>query len=82
MNDDECDSIRISFFWYVAEVTIGPCSVPIFPLRSHSLVCIENHLFIVRIGPTLNKEQGFIFRSDNSDCKCVYIYVPVLYDKL
>ena len=24
--------------------------------RSHSLVCIKNRLFIVRIGPILNKE--------------------------
>ena len=27
------------------------CSSPRYPLRSHSLVCIENHLFIVRAYP-------------------------------
>ena len=32
------------------------CSIPRCPLRSHSLVCIENHLFIVGIGPILDKE--------------------------
>ena len=48
------------------------CSSPRYPLRSHSLVCIENHLFIVGIGPILNKELGFIFRSDRSDRTCVY----------
>ena len=30
-------------------------SIPRFTLRSYSLVCIENHLFIVGIGPILNK---------------------------
>ena len=53
------------------------CSRPRFPLRSHSLICIENHLFIVGKGPILNKELGFIFRYD---C-CVYSYVSVLYNK-
>ena len=42
------------------------------PLRSHSLVCIKNQLFIVGIGPILNKELEFIFRSDRSDCTLVY----------
>ena len=37
------------------------------PLRSDSLVCIENHLYIVEIGPILNKELEFIFWSDCSD---------------
>ena len=58
---------------------LGTCSSPICPLRSHSLVCIENHLFIVGIGPILNKELEFIFRSD---CTCVYIYVSLIIDKL
>ena len=43
-------------------------SSPRCPLRSHSLVCIENHLFIIGIGPILNKELEFIYRSDCSDC--------------
>ena len=42
-------------------------SSPRCPLRSHSLVCIENHLFIVGIGPILNKELEFIYQSDRSD---------------
>ena len=46
-----------------------------------ALVCIENHLFIVGIGPILNKEFELIFRSDHSDRTYVYSYVSVLYDK-
>ena len=57
------------------------CSSPRFPLRSHYMVCIKNHLFIVGIGPILNTELKFIFRSDRSDSTCVYSYVSVLYDK-
>ena len=45
---------------------------PIFPLHSHSLVCIENHLFILGIGPILNEELKFIFRSDRYVRTCVY----------
>ena len=56
-------------------------SSPIFPLRSHSLVCIENHLLIVVIGPIINKELEFIFWSDCSDHTRVYTQVGVLYDK-
>ena len=48
------------------------CSSPRCPLHSHSLVCIENRLFIVGIGPILNKELEFIFQSDQSDRMCVY----------
>ena len=58
------------------------CSSPRCPLCSHSLVCIENHLFIVGIGPILNKELELIFRSDRSDRTCVYSRVSVLHDKL
>ena len=47
-------------------------SSPRCPLRSRFLVCIKNHLFIVGIGPIINKELGFIFRSNRSDCTCVY----------
>ena len=42
-------------------------SRPRCPLRSHYLVCTENHLFIVGIGPILNKELEFIFWYDRSD---------------
>ena len=45
---------------------------PRCPLRSHSLLCIESRLFIVGIGPILNKELKFIFRSEFSDCMYVY----------
>ena len=56
----------------------------IHKVRSHSLVCIENHLFIVGIGPILNKElepifdlialivRAFIVRY--LDCTINYIY--------
>ena len=44
-------------------------------VRSHSLVCSENCLLIVGIGPILNKELENIFRSDRSDCTYVYIQV-------
>ena len=49
------------------------CSSPRCTIRSHSLVCIKNHLFIVGIGTILNKELELIFRSDRSDHMCVYI---------
>ena len=48
------------------------CSSPRCPLRSHSLVCTENNLFIVGIGPILNKKIELIFRSDRSDRTYVY----------
>ena len=32
------------------DVSLKTWSIPIFPLRSHYLVCIENRLFIVGIG--------------------------------
>ena len=32
------------------------CSSPRSPLRSHSMVCSKNHLFIVGIGPICDKE--------------------------
>ena len=50
-------------------------SSPRYPLRSHSLVCTKNHLFIVGIGPIYNKELEFIYRSDRSDRTCVYSQV-------
>ena len=48
------------------------CSSPSRPVRSHSLVCSENSLLIVVIGPILNKELELIFRSDRSDRTYVY----------
>ena len=56
------------------------CSVLRCPLRSHSLVCTKNHLFIVGIVPTLNKEIEFIFLSDRSDRTCVYSQISLLQD--
>ena len=35
------------------------CSSPRCPLRSHSLVCSKNHLFIVGIGPICNSSNLF-----------------------
>ena len=37
------------------------CSSPRCPLCSNSMVCTENQLFIVGIGPIINKELEFIF---------------------
>ena len=47
-------------------------SSQIFTLRSHSMVCIENHIFIVGIGTILNKELKFIYQYDCSDRTYVY----------
>ena len=47
-------------------------SSPICHLRSHSPVCIDFYLFIVGIGPILNKELKFIYLSDRSDHTCVF----------
>ena len=47
-------------------------SRPRCPLQYHSLVCIENHLFIVGIGQIFSKEHEFIYPSDCSDR--VYVY--------
>ena len=55
-----------------SDITKMTCSSPRCPLCSHSQVCIENHLFIVGIGPILNKELELIFRSDRSDRTYVY----------
>ena len=43
-------------------------SSPRWPLQFYYLVCIENHLFILRVGLILNKEIESIYRSDRSDC--------------
>ena len=55
-----------------ASHTLPTCSSPRCPKRSHSLVCIKKNLFIKGVGPILNKEIEFIFRSDQSDRLCVY----------
>ena len=47
-------------------------SSPRCPLRSHSQVCIENNLFIGRIGPILNEELVFIYQYDWSYRTYVY----------
>ena len=52
-------------------------SSPRCPLRSHSLVYIENYLFIVEIGPILNKELEFIYRSDRSYHTYTYSQVSI-----
>ena len=58
------------FHWYsILHLT---CSFPKCPLRSHSLVCIKNNLFIVGIWPILNKELIFIYQSNRSDCTYCY----------
>ena len=56
--------------WSITRLWTG--SSPRCPLRSHSLVCIENHLFIVGIGPIINKELEFIYQSYRSDRTYVY----------
>ena len=47
------------FKWLLCDMLFGVVlktwSSPRRPLRSHSMVCIKNHLFIVVIGPILNK---------------------------
>ena len=55
-------------------------SSPRCHLRSHYLVCIKNHLFIVGTGPILNKVLQFIYRFDCSDRTCIYSQVSVLSD--
>ena len=47
-------------------------SIPRYPLRSHTLLCIENYLFIIVIWPILNEDLEFIYQSDCSDRKYVY----------
>ena len=50
----------------------GTGSRPRCPLQSLSLVCIENNLFIVGLGPILIKELKFIHRSDFYDHTYTY----------
>ena len=61
-----------TFHWSIWSFMNKTCSGPRRAVRSHSVVCSENSLLIVVIGPILNKELEFIFRSDRSDRTCVY----------
>ena len=72
MLEDICNSSKYHPSINRKEARYKTCSRTRFPLRSHSLVCIKNHLFIVGIGTIINKELEFILRSDLSDCACVY----------
>ena len=60
-----CKSILVFLYYFC--IHYRTWSSPRYPLFSHSLVCIDNNLFIVGIGPILNKELEFIFRTDCSD---------------
>ena len=42
---------------YLPALHMTTGSRPRFPLRSHSMVCTENHLFIVVIRPILNRDR-------------------------
>ena len=50
-------------------------SIPRYTLRYYSLVCVQNHLFILGIGTIFHKELELIFRSEcsyRSYRTCVY----------
>ena len=47
-------------------------SRPRCPLRSHSLVRIKNHLFIIGLWLILNKELEFIYLFEHSDSTYIY----------
>ena len=47
-------------------------SSPRRDVRSHYLLCSQNYLLIVGIGPIPNKELELIFQSDCFDHTCVY----------
>ena len=55
-------SICILFCLVVYSVSMQMGSSPRCPIRSHYLVCIENHLFIVGIGPIFDVYLTYIFR--------------------
>ena len=72
---DSATGILVAIFFLCVNMRVMmmlTSSIPICHLRSHSLVCIKNRLFIVGIGPIPNKELGFIYRSDRSDITFVY----------
>ena len=54
------------------KLALETCSSPRRAIHSHYLVCSKNSLLIVGKGTILYKELKFIFRSDRSDCTCVY----------
>ena len=58
------------------------CSSPRWAVSSRSLVCSENSLSIVGIGPILIKELELIFWSDRCDRRCVYTCISGLQNKL
>ena len=72
--------LELNSYWLLFTIDFMTGSSPTFLLQSNSLVCIKNYLFIVGIGPIINKELEFIYRSGCSDCTCVY-GLSVLYDK-
>ena len=55
-NKNNQSEIRITFNLIKAKHLILTWSSPTRPLRSHSLVCMENHLFILGIVPLRDKE--------------------------
>ena len=54
---------------------IAPGSIQTSYLQSHSLICIENNLYIVGIGPTLQKMYIYIYQSYRSDFMYMYSQV-------
>ena len=53
--------------WVMNRRPVDSPHSPRCPLQSHSVVYIKNHLFIVQIGPIIDKELEPIYRSDRSD---------------
>ena len=47
---------NMSFYTRIYRKSTENWSSPKYPLCSHYLVCIENHLFIAGIGPIRDKE--------------------------
>ena len=72
----------LSFTIYagIGTIRLMICYSRRYPLFSHSLVCIKNHLFIVGIGLICDKEHQFIYPSDQYDRTCVLSQVTVLWD--
>ena len=50
------------------------CSSPRCPLHSHYLVCTENHLFIVGIGPILNNRTRVFVAIEAIKAKKTFLY--------
>ena len=62
---------KASLLFIVVFITDLTGSSPRFHLQTHSLVCIKNDSFVVGIGPIINKEFKFIYRSDRFERTCV-----------